>query len=1041
MVSITEYQGQLAARRQQLEEAQRQTSQAQFAAPIRPQAELRSTGIQRQAQVRGAIAQARTEFGTAKSQALQNISSELQTQQQLENELAPQIQAVKAYESQLADISAYKSAKKDFEKGIPISSVKGKEKQYLKEFYNDYRAAKDSFRNVVDKFQKANPTEKLVIDSSRLEIKGVNSTAFGMSLPIEDYLKKLKQPSPISNQVKQMPLSRDYFKDYLSGFKSPTPQLKVLEGYKAVSLPQRGTVAAQPRPEFAQTTPGTFSDFIAIPSKVSSATVKGTGGLVQAGSLEIIRTLAPGYTGRQVKIAAQPIYQRSTLLDTGRPALILPETTVTSLSPETISKGAGLLTSAGTAGLIYSTPVVAPIVLTSETATGVSTFRQPIPNVESLKIKPEPRPEGVTLEDYNKYLQSVKDYNRAQEEYVASLRLQKTLGGIQAVASGGFLAYKGYKSATQPIIIRGAKPKTIYSPFRATIKDNMGEIEFQALQPERQGLITNPAKELLFFGSGKNIDLAKTFVVSPERVSLIKGTFLLNDDKSIGVGTAIKGKTTPFVKTIEIGPDNFGNAQPAIVVNDKTVRYKVPKDINIFEVKSAKVEFNPDDFGKLNAAEKKILLKISDKGGISVMPTDSRYFASEVQTAKGAGTPPIRITKYSTKTRRPSEIEIKNLLESDISKSMQITQVEGTPFIDTGTVQGYRAKVGIKKVTGLIPSARGNIETLSGNIFILDNAASTGGDVISGVKTSTKVGTSQIGKIQRTSEVIGQLTKQVPKPVINVPKITPKTSAFPLASIVATKVVQVPTITTTATSKPILKVEQAQQVKQKQEQKPAVALATGQIANQINYLGQANRQFSIVAPVFSVTQPTSEIQLPREIQEPITSQGQIQSPVQRPRQTLIFGSPFPGKPPAIPIILTTPTFTPGEEEELKKKRKRKKKVVPLTGFEVQIRRRGKFRPFSEFSYNPQEAFAIGARETLGTSAATFRIRPSSQPLVSLGQSIASNVINLFRRPKGGAAATFVQRRNVRITSPGEIREIALVGARNRKSKNRGIFFK
>lgn len=186
-----------------------------------------------------------------------------------------------------------------------------------------------------------------------------------------------------------------------------------------------------------------------------------------------------------------------------------------------------------------------------------------------------------------------------------------------------------------------------------------------------------------------------------------------------------------------------------------------------------------------------------------------------------------------------------------------------------------------------------------------------------------------------------------------------------------------------------------------------------------------------------------QLQEPRQRLSNIQSQvpgqrlGQIQIPRVRTRQ--ISNSRTRTSRLAISTSPTTPPTKPGKknEEEEALKIIKSKKGKGLQGFEVDVRRKGKFKAISEFAYPKEEALALGAREVLETSAASFRIRPSSKPVKITGVAISSKFPSLFRAPKSGTPGVFVQRKSARISSPGEIREISLVGARVRKSKGKG----
>lgn len=108
----------------------------------------------------------------------------------------------------------------------------------------------------------------------------------------------------------------------------------------------------------------------------------------------------------------------------------------------------------------------------------------------------------------------------------------------------------------------------------------------------------------------------------------------------------------------------------------------------------------------------------------------------------------------------------------------------------------------------------------------------------------------------------------------------------------------------------------------------------------------------------------------------------------------------------------------------------------ITGYEVEIRRRKKFREAAPFAFpTKEEAIAFGARRVLQTAAATFRVKPSEKPIREV-QVAPLPVGKYFRPPKKPAVDTYVQKKTLRITTPGEKREISLVGAAARRGTRR-----
>lgn len=179
------------------------------------------------------------------------------------------------------------------------------------------------------------------------------------------------------------------------------------------------------------------------------------------------------------------------------------------------------------------------------------------------------------------------------------------------------------------------------------------------------------------------------------------------------------------------------------------------------------------------------------------------------------------------------------------------------------------------------------------------------------------------------------------------------------------------------------------------------------------------------------SQVPSQTTVPIQTQLPAVTQTQVQTVQQIiPTRAGIPGSPVPSPQ----IFIRLPPVIPTLEPTKKKIEKISRPRMP-TGFEIQVRKRGKFIPLSPYSYPKGEAIAIGSREVLRTARATFRVIPSTKPLRITGAEVsASALATAFRPPKRPTGAIeFVQRRGMRISSPGEIRAISLAGAAARRT--------
>jgi len=123
----------------------------------------------------------------------------------------------------------------------------------------------------------------------------------------------------------------------------------------------------------------------------------------------------------------------------------------------------------------------------------------------------------------------------------------------------------------------------------------------------------------------------------------------------------------------------------------------------------------------------------------------------------------------------------------------------------------------------------------------------------------------------------------------------------------------------------------------------------------------------------------------------------------------------------------------------KKKKKKKKKKIPA-GYEILIKKRGKFKKvpirYPGISLPKEEAFALGAKATIGAAAATFKLVPSKKPVARLGIRVMPQVYGLFR--PGKKKGEIVQKQRLRIITSGEKKEISYVGIAARKGKPRGM---
>lgn len=132
------------------------------------------------------------------------------------------------------------------------------------------------------------------------------------------------------------------------------------------------------------------------------------------------------------------------------------------------------------------------------------------------------------------------------------------------------------------------------------------------------------------------------------------------------------------------------------------------------------------------------------------------------------------------------------------------------------------------------------------------------------------------------------------------------------------------------------------------------------------------------------------------------------------------------KPPKKP-----PTFIPPiDEEELIKKfpLSKKKKPFKFQSFQVEVRKRGIFKPIG-VPLAKGEALSLGLKSVKAGAAATFKLTPSIKKPSSIGlPKISESSLLEFRGPKRAVEPlTFIQRRAFRIMTPGEKIEIPGAG--------------
>jgi len=150
-------------------------------------------------------------------------------------------------------------------------------------------------------------------------------------------------------------------------------------------------------------------------------------------------------------------------------------------------------------------------------------------------------------------------------------------------------------------------------------------------------------------------------------------------------------------------------------------------------------------------------------------------------------------------------------------------------------------------------------------------------------------------------------------------------------------------------------------------------------------------------------------------------------------------SPSPGSPSpsgasiSAPQVPGIPIVSPFLARPKSKVRKTQPKKKPATGgYEALVRVKGKYVSLAPYATTKEEAIAIGAEKVLSTSAATFKIVKSSKQRRTTGKRKSSAFGTFFRPSKSKEKGVFVQRKETRISSYGEKREITSLGTKKRK---------
>lgn len=169
---------------------------------------------------------------------------------------------------------------------------------------------------------------------------------------------------------------------------------------------------------------------------------------------------------------------------------------------------------------------------------------------------------------------------------------------------------------------------------------------------------------------------------------------------------------------------------------------------------------------------------------------------------------------------------------------------------------------------------------------------------------------------------------------------------------------------------------------------------------------------------------------PEQLIKPVSGTGSgtrlVERPAYVPELLLRPESPFiPPFTPDVPVVIP-PFYIPPKQD-----------TVNVSGFDVLVRRKGIFRRVST-QPTLKRAVAVGKTNIFSTAGASFKIVPREGGGVSREvRGLLSNKFYESRREPG----VFIQKRQFRISSPGEKREITYKGllTQRARKKNKGVF--
>jgi len=162
---------------------------------------------------------------------------------------------------------------------------------------------------------------------------------------------------------------------------------------------------------------------------------------------------------------------------------------------------------------------------------------------------------------------------------------------------------------------------------------------------------------------------------------------------------------------------------------------------------------------------------------------------------------------------------------------------------------------------------------------------------------------------------------------------------------------------------------------------------------------------------------------------------QIKITRQRPR----IRERYAPRPPMFPKKPLTP-LPPIQSILMDDRRARLKVTMKKTGYDVQVRKGGKFITITKRPLAKLAALTLGGKEVIETPRASFRLVPSKEPpsVGTIDKGILQRIKTQFRKPKGKSRLpvdTYIEKTAFRIDTPGELRGITMKGLQSAKSNS------